>query len=434
MRYDPKRTLLCLAVLSVGLTPARALAAEVVRESFETVASGQVPGRDGMGWTLDDPGIRAVNPRYVEIPVRLGNASRGGVSFDLQRKIASEATGNRSVFELVDGAGTSLFLFQVDWSSPADPGRPWFYLSEADFFVNGMGLWSPYVLLDRPVAPGAWIHVDLTWDDGRPEYGLFVDGRAQDLTPVYYDDAARALLPDVREERNREREASGIDPAFCARPFRELLAKVASVRLGIHSRRDEPGTGGSPLSTAVLDNFVITVDEPWAELHGPGHDVKGLAAAWSAEGVVLTWSPPDIHGVDQQYLVYRRAGTEGNGRFEKLSAEPVRELRTVDATAAAGQSYRYSVTSVYGDGGGGTLEGKYPPEVTVTAAALAVGSVAAEKALYGAGQEIVVTLRGTADQTATFALEGVATGAPMTEVDDGVYVGKVPVPAGLTLA
>jgi hypothetical protein len=72
--------------------------------------------------------------------------------------------------------------------------------------------------------------------------------------------------------------------------------------------------------------------------------------------------------------------------------------------------------------------------VTVTAAGLAVASVAAEKAVYGAGQEIVVTLRGPADKTATFTLEGVATDAPLAEVDDGVYVGKVRVPAGVNLA
>ncbi|MEW6487607.1 MAG: Ig-like domain-containing protein [Thermodesulfobacteriota bacterium] len=63
-----------------------------------------------------------------------------------------------------------------------------------------------------------------------------------------------------------------------------------------------------------------------------------------------------------------------------------------------------------------------------------VGSVAAEKGFYGAGQEITVTLRGSIDGTAAFTLAGVAESVLMEEVDDGVYVGSVVVPPGLNLA
>ncbi|MBI5440113.1 MAG: Ig-like domain-containing protein [Deltaproteobacteria bacterium] len=62
-----------------------------------------------------------------------------------------------------------------------------------------------------------------------------------------------------------------------------------------------------------------------------------------------------------------------------------------------------------------------------------IASVAAEKDTYGAGEEIVVTLRGTPDRAATFSIQGVAERIAMEELDDGVYVGKVAVPAGLSV-
>ncbi|MBI5443231.1 MAG: Ig-like domain-containing protein [Deltaproteobacteria bacterium] len=71
---------------------------------------------------------------------------------------------------------------------------------------------------------------------------------------------------------------------------------------------------------------------------------------------------------------------------------------------------------------------------TLYTTTLHIGSVAAAASLYGAGQEIIVALRGTADKTAAFTVAGVAADVPMDEVDDGVYVGKTGVPAGLNLA
>ncbi|WP_459943245.1 hypothetical protein, partial [Deferrisoma palaeochoriense] len=60
-----------------------------------------------------------------------------------------------------------------------------------------------------------------------------------------------------------------------------------------------------------------------------------------------------------------------------------------------------------------------------------VVSLGSERRLYGVGQEIGVTLRGAADKAASFTIAGVAENVPMTEVDHGVYVGRVAVPEGV---
>ncbi len=61
-------------------------------------------------------------------------------------------------------------------------------------------------------------------------------------------------------------------------------------------------------------------------------------------------------------------------------------------------------------------------------------SVAAERSRYGAGQEMIVTLRATPGRTATFSVEGLGADLAMAEVDAGVYVGQVTVPAGVNVA
>lgn len=74
-------------------------------------------------------------------------------------------------------------------------------------------------------------------------------------------------------------------------------------------------------------------------------------------------------------------------------------------------------------------------DTVLTAAELSrppVSSVAAERGVYGGGQEIVVTLRGGADGVARFTLAGVFVDVAMEEVDDGVYVGRAAAPAGLS--
>jgi len=361
---------------------------------------------------------------------------QGLISFDLERPATSRSDRSGAVpFRFLDADGKVVLLLRISCSFEGDPTRAAVTLTGDEFARNGLGLWSPLILLDEALRPGRSVHFDLTWDDDAGHYGLFVDGRAVDAQPGTYDKAHRAYGPDGRKVINEANARRGEPPTFSSLPVARLLSRARTIVVGerkfaIPHLREGRGPRGVVYDT-VVSNLVVAVDEPLTDLHSAKRDVKDLAAAWSEAGVVLTWSPPEVHGIDQGYLVYRRAGAEGGRRFEKLTPEPVHDLRYVDPSARAGETYRYSVTAVYTDGRGGDVESQSPPEVTVTAAALAVTSLAAEKPLYGAGQEIVVTLRGTPDAAAAFSLAGVTRGSvPMEEVDDGVYVGRTAVPAG----
>ncbi|GAB4255453.1 MAG: hypothetical protein Kow0092_00570 [Deferrisomatales bacterium] len=421
-----------LALLGGLLAGYPAGAREVVREPFEAAPAGEaVAGRDGAGWTYPDPAFEVRGAAPVSHEIALGRAGRGLIAFDLLRRPGLDVE-RRTVFALQDRAGENLLLFQVRWASDYDPARPMLFLWGNRYFNEGLQWWSPWVLLDREVVPGQWIHVDLVWDEPAGRYALYVDGRAQDVRPRFYDAVEGLVVPDPRQVMNRNAAARGLPPEYEPGRFSELVADARTLQLGLNWA---PGgdVATSPLANAVLDNFVIAVEEPLAELHTPAHDVKELRGEYTPEGILLTWAPPEIHGIDQQYLVYRRAGERGGARFEKLTPEPVRDLRFLDRGVRPGETYRYSVTSVYADLAGGHLEGKYPPEVTVAAAERAIASVGTDRTRYGAGQRIVVTLRGTPDLRASFTVEGVAAHVPMEEVDDGVYVGSVEVPPGVSL-
>ncbi len=406
-------------------------ASEAVREGFEGAGvAGAVKGRDGEGWSYPEMAFEVRSPVRVERGMSIRGAARGVIAFDLQRRAVDLERDQRSVFSLQDEGGRDLLLVQIDWSSDFDPARPMLFLTGGPYYEEGVSWWSPWILLDEPVEAGQWIHVELTWDDTAGRYELYVDGRLQDTAPKFYDAVQKDIDPDPRQVTNQVEVREGRPPRYVPHRFGDLLERAKTLRFGINwSPGDEEAT--SPLSNAVLDNFVIAVGEaamPVSAVHGPEYDPRNLRASVGPEGVALSWEPPEKRGVNQGYLVYRR---EGNGRFEKLTPERVYDLTFTDPTAEQGKTYRYSVVAVFGDGKGGDVESKYPPEVTVTVAELSVASVGAEKALYGAGQEIGVTLRGTADKTATFAVEGLATEVSMTEVDDGVYVGRVAVPDGV---
>ncbi|WP_025322889.1 Ig-like domain-containing protein [Deferrisoma camini] len=141
--------------------------------------------------------------------------------------------------------------------------------------------------------------------------------------------------------------------------------------------------------------------------------------------VVLRWRRGQIslnvNGVDLG------AGTGGNmenfiallrqARYLVIGAETDRELPRGAWSQLASSLVDFRVGDSFGeDLGSGT-----------GAAVVALG---AEKSLYGADQEISVTLRGAPDKAAAFSIAGVAENVAMTEVDDGVYVGKVAVPEG----
>ncbi|MDF1555968.1 MAG: hypothetical protein P1P84_23035, partial [Deferrisomatales bacterium] len=433
----PTRVATLLVLLFMAAGPFAALATEAVRENFEQLREGTAANRpatqEGTGWTQTAVTWTVQEPTAVTLPAQLGTAERGVVSIDLQRKGEAAPADRRTVFELKDATGENLFRFQVQWESEVVPGVPQFWLRGGWFQTNGMGLWNPDVYGDEPIAVGQWVHLDLTWDDHARTYGLYLDGKPLNTEARYFDPGAGAFEPgDVRERSNQLATARGEPPMFRSRPFSELAGQVAAVQLGVHTVPGMPGQGSSPLSNAVLDNFVIVVDEPVVPVtraHEPRYDVRQLAGVLAPEGVRLTWQPPEVRGVNQGYLVYQRAA--GDGRFERLTAERVYDLTYTDSTAEPGKTYLYSVTAVYAAPNAQDIESKYPPEITVDTGAF---TVAAEKPLYGAGQEIVVTLRGAKDATAAFTVAGVTTRpVAMQEIDDGVYVGRTVVPAGLNL-
>ena len=407
---------------------------EVLREDFEgeRVPWGEVRGREGAGWGIPAEGFR-ISTGSGDLLVRevsFRGAARGRIAFDLKR-LGTDVPEARTVFSLHDVGGRTLMLLQVEWASAYDPGRPMLYLAGGAYFQEGIGWWSPWILLDRGVAPGEWIHVELVWDDDLGVYELYVDGRRQDTEPKFYDAILGKVRRDPRVVTNEVEGRAGLPPRYVRHRFGEFLKRVKRVHFGANW---EPGDreATSPLANAVLDNFVIEEGMPVglvSRVHDEAYDVRGLRGRYvPGEGVVLTWEPPEKGGVNQGYHVYRREA--GGNRFERLTEERVYALTYTDATAEEGGRYGYSVTAVYGPGRG--VESRYPPEIEVEATGgVWIEGVGAERRVYGSGQEIVVTLRGTADKTAAFTLEGVVAEVAMSEVDDGVYVGTVAVPEGV---
>ncbi|MEW6490401.1 MAG: hypothetical protein AB1578_21135, partial [Thermodesulfobacteriota bacterium] len=424
-----------ISTLSAALTLALSFAAaaparEAIREPFE---HGPAGGRGGKGWTQLDPDRPAVQPLSAE------TSPRGMISFDLQRRPDGDPAARGAVFALWSADGHLVFELSVTWESEAD-GRPGIFLVAPP--RPGYGGPRPaystsLVSLGRDVAPGQWIHVDLVWDDEAGTCKLYVDGNLVTAEPRRFQRERSVPLTGPGEARTRGDGRREGRSDLIPWPFGQVLSEAAIVRWGDPGQKDLPRArrrADVPLAHAVVDNFVVVLDDPVelvTRLHRKGYDVQDLLASYTPEGVRLSWQPPRVRGVNQGYLVYRREGSDGAGRFERLTAERLYDLTHLDSTVRSGQSYRYSVTALYSDGRGRDLESQSPPEVAVTAAALSVASVAAAKSLYGAGEEIVVTLRGTQDAAATFHLPGVTPGpVAMEEVDDGVYVGRTRAPEG----
>ncbi|RMG88175.1 MAG: hypothetical protein D6708_11935, partial [Candidatus Dadabacteria bacterium] len=322
-----KRAIWALAAGALWLCAAPAWAGEAVHEGFEATRL-EAPGRTGKGLRAPERGFRVPAGTAERIPVDIPWAGSGTISFDLQRP-ASGDEGRGTVLQFTGPGGEDLFLVQVEWSSVADPARPWLRLGGDLYFEKAVGAWSPQILLDRPVAPGQWIHVDLTWDDGSATYRLYVDGREQPVPAVQYRDDG------TPEPDPRLRLADAEGSPFERGPFGKAVTAARWVQIGAHTMPDDE-SWYTPLGNAVLDNLVIAVDEPAAPVsavHGPEYDPKDLRAAIGPEGVTLTWEPPKVRGVNQGYRVYRR---EGNGRFVRLTPERVYDLTFTDTTAERG--------------------------------------------------------------------------------------------------
>ena len=160
----------------------------------------------------------------------------------------------------------------MSWTSAADQGNPKLYFrgpgSGEEYRRYGIGLWGPVIELDRPVARGAWIHVDLTWDDAARTYAVYVDGRAQTRRSGGYE-PGKLFSPEMLEKINRELERQGKPKVFASRPLGAFLSGVVSVQLGSYGPPVPTPKATAPplrekrpyLRNALLDNFTVYGDE-----------------------------------------------------------------------------------------------------------------------------------------------------------------------------
>jgi len=211
----------------------------------------------GKGWNQSDLGAA------VPLPVSFAGVSRGSISFDLQRTGDIPAGEEETVFTLLNGTGAPVLRLQLAWTSKAGVGNPTLYFrdtgSSGEYSRFGMGLWGPVTELDRPVARGAWIRVDLTWDDAARTYTVYVDGRAQLRQSGGHEPVE--LGPEMLQKVNRELERQGKPKAFDSRPLGAFLSGAVSVQLGSHAPPRAPGKRRPFLRNALLDNFAVYGDE-----------------------------------------------------------------------------------------------------------------------------------------------------------------------------
>ncbi|MFA6148385.1 MAG: invasin domain 3-containing protein [bacterium] len=277
-----------LAVLLSSLIPAPpAQGRELLRERFENVrpeilADNTVAGKDGTrrGFSLKqtEKPYRDTPTAFLDLPVVPDNASvRGAISFDLQRKAETGKRGIRTLFELLDVEGRQILAFQIQWMSDFDPLFPMLSITGDDYWVNGGGLWSQQILLDRGVAIDQWIHVDIVWDDVSKKYMLYVDGRPQDVAPKAYDWKRHTVLPDRRlDTKRRLGPGTFLPPSPVSKPFSYFLSRTAAFRIGVNSHPRKRHVAASFLSQSVLDEFVFLAGE-WPK--GLGGEARILSVS-----------------------------------------------------------------------------------------------------------------------------------------------------------
>ncbi len=148
------------------------------------------------------------------------------------------------------------------------------------------------------------------------------------------------------------------------------------------------------------------------------YDPKNLTGAYSDGAIVLNWGAPA--GVTLAgYNVYRREG-EGSAMFTKLTSDPIAATTYSDSAITSGGVYYYSVTSVSADG----KEGRYPSEIRVEAANVAISSISIDPSrAVRSGEEVTITALGTSGNTGAFSVAGVVSGAGLSETSAGVYYG-----------
>ncbi len=277
-----------LAILALSGFPGfSAQARELVRERFEQTdpaipVDNAAVGRDGTGRGFsmrEARGSRIVPGAYLDLPVIFDEAaSRGAISFDLQRKAGNVTKERRTLFELLDAAGNQILEFRLQWQSDAGPPLPMIFINGEDYWTNGASLWSQQILFDREVAPGQWIHIDLAWDDSAGRYGLYVDGRPQDVAPKSYLKNNSKALTDRRLDVNARLRWGWAKPSPVSKPFSYFLSRVRTFRIGVDSHVRKPqAVAVSYLSHSVLDDFVVLAGEWPRGLAGGPSQIRSVS-------------------------------------------------------------------------------------------------------------------------------------------------------------
>ena len=247
-----------VGVLGLLLLPGAVHARELAGKTF-----------GGKGWNQSEVADT------LSLPVSFAGVSRGSITFDLQRTGDIPEAERESVFGLLDSAGSRVLQLLVSWTSVGDQGKPTLYFrgrASGEDYRYGFGLWGPTIELDRPVARGAWIHVDLTWDDATRTYTVYVDGREQ-IRPPGGDGRGESFSPERLERVNRELEREGKPKVSGSRPLSAILSGEVSFKLGSSAppvssksrsftkRRFDTRKTRPYLRNALLDNFVVYGDE-----------------------------------------------------------------------------------------------------------------------------------------------------------------------------
>ncbi len=413
-----------LAALALSASPA---AGKVVfEERFDGSGAGRYEGRakvvsgaNGLRGLTVDRGTSREGGAVLypgSVAKALGGVA-GTIEFWVQRRAQGEAGVEGPVLEFGNAGGKNFLTVYLHWDRGRHGGGAGLLLDFEPFVRPGYdpNVWGHEVPLGYLPAVGEWVHVAMTFGPREGDNQIRVNGRS--VTPT---------SPLVGEEFNGHR--------ITMKGGRLDFSGIADVKIGGDWRWNLEGANSNALSHAVVGEVrfhdeVVTAFDLSRRGDGaafPG-DVTKLTGLFAEGAAVLRWEAvPGASG----YQVYRRDAAVG-ARFGKLTGSPVAATTYRDEAVAAGQTYRYTVYAVNAAG----VESKDSAEVEVTAATLTVASVTVEKALYGAGQEIGVTLRGTPGGRASVAVAGV-TRAPvaLVEVGEGLYAGKIAVPAGLNLA
>ncbi len=214
------------------------------------------------GWS------QATGEDIPPVPVDFAGVTRGSLSFALRRTGTSAPNEWETLFELVDHDGLRVLRVQVNWSLGKDSSHFALFFQgghrvAGEYYWRGVGLWGPYVVLDRRVAAGERVYIDLTWDDLSGSCKVYVDGKEAADRYGWLDPARGEWHPDQRKKANGELRRRGRGPRYESLPMGHFLLQTAFLDFG-HNSPSQPlprEWKASNLESAVIEYFTVDVDE-----------------------------------------------------------------------------------------------------------------------------------------------------------------------------